>query len=385
MADMDDYDIEPTPSDSDFDPEGCESTHALWAVKEGGEPVKFLEASLVENPDYPCGYSFSWRTVSLCDRTGKLVVGDGGDIGDVSRADYVADMVLPGGAVFSPIEDGNMPLLPYSFQEGRLSDIARKSAAEKIRGAILALPLSAPETVEAIPPFYRLSATATPGDSFTRDMLSDALRSVENYLRDGAIETLPGNWDGMSVAKQALAVAAAERMQTSGELFDSMSRAIGLIRATDARASGVGDYALAQNLLITGLRHMKDRCFDTVSRDVADVRFMDTPKVVKAFTEELGRDTGLALEKAIKGNHAERYSRDADALIFTEADINDFADLIDIDCPETDGRQRREIASQALREWNDGHAMDGFCDFLHEYAERHAPEAAVKQAAGVRH
>lgn len=382
---MDDYDIEPTPSDSDFDPEGCESAHALWAVKEWGEPVKFLEASLVENPDYPCGYSFSWRTVSFCDRTGKLVEGDGGDIGDVSRADYVADMVLPGGAVISPIEDGNMPLLPYSFQEGRLSDIARKSAAEKIRGAILALPLSAPEAVEAIPPFYRLSAPVMPADPFTRDMLSDALRSVENYLRGGAIETLLGNWDGMSVAKQALAAAAAERMQTSGELFDSMSRAIGLIRATVARASGVGDYALAQNLLITGLRHMKDRSFDTVSRDAADVRFMDTPKVVKAFTEELGRDTGLALEKAIKGNHAERYSRDANALIFTEADIDDFADLIDIDCPQADGAQRREIASSALREWNDGHAMDGFCDFLHDYAERHAPEAAVKQVSGIRH
>ena len=278
-----------------------------------------------------------------------------------------------------------MPFLPYSFQEGHLSDIARKSAAEKIRGAILALPLSVQEAVEAIPPFYRLPAPAAPEDPFTRDMLSDALRSAENYLRGNAIETLLCSWDDMSVAKQTLTAAAAERMQASGELFDAMARAIGLIRATDARASVVGDYALAQNLLITGLRHMKDRCFDTVSRDPADVRFMDASKVVKAFTEELGRDTGLALEKAIKGNHAERYSRDVDALIFTEADIDDFADLIDIDCPQADGTQRREIASSALREWNDGHAMDGFCDFLHDYAERHAPEAGVKQAAGIVH
>lgn len=383
---MDDHDIEFTPADPEFDPEGCESTHALWAVKEDSEPIKFLEASLVENPDYPSGHSFYWRTVSFCERTGKLVDGDGGDIGDVARADLIAWQVLPGGAAFSPIEDGNMPLLPYSFQEGHLSDIARKSAAEKIRGAILALPLSVQEAVEAIPPFYRLSAPAVPdGDTLDADMLSDALRSAENYLRGNAIETLLCDWDGMSVAKQVLAAAAAERMQTSGELFDAMARAIGLIRATDARASDVGDYALAQNLLITGLCHMKDRCFDAVSRDLADVRFMDASKVVKTFTEELGRDTGLALEKSLKGSHCVRYSRDVDALIFTEADIDDLADLIDIDCPATDERQRREIASQALREWNDGHAMDGFCDFLHDYAERHVPEGAVKQAAGIRH
>lgn len=383
---MNDYDIEPTPSDSDFDPEGCESAHALWAVKEEGEPVKFLEASLVENPDYPCGYSFSWRTVSLCDGTGKLVEGDGGDIGDVSRADLVADMVLPGGAVFSPIEDGNMPLLPYSFQEGRLSDIARKSAAEKIRAAIMALPLSAPESVEAIPPFYRLSATA-PSDGGTLDsvMFSAALRSTENYFRSAALDSLLGDWDGMSVARQALAAAAAERMQTSGELFDTIARAIALIRATDARASAVDDYALAQNLLITGLHSMKDRCFDAISRDPADVRFMDTSKVVKTFSEELGRNTGLALEHALMGRRDRHYSRDVDALIFTDADIDGFADLIDIDCPELDAAGRRDIAALAVREWNDEHAMEGFGDFLHEYAERHAPEAAVQQAAGVRH
>ena len=91
---MDDCDIEPTPNDPEFDPYECESTYALWAFKEEGEPVKFLEASLVENPDCPSGYSFCWRTLSLCDRTGKLVDRFGGDIGDVSRADYIADTVL---------------------------------------------------------------------------------------------------------------------------------------------------------------------------------------------------------------------------------------------------------------------------------------------------
>lgn len=91
---MDDYDIELTPNDPEFGPDECESAYVLWAFKEDGEPVKFLEASLVEDPDYPSGYSFSWRSLS-CDRTGKLVEGEGGVIGDVSRADYVADMVLP--------------------------------------------------------------------------------------------------------------------------------------------------------------------------------------------------------------------------------------------------------------------------------------------------
>lgn len=122
---MDDRDIEPTPNDPEFDPYECESTYALWAFKEEGEPVKFLEASLVENPDCPSGYSFCWRTLSLCDRTGKLVDRFGGDIGGVSRADYIADTVLPGGAVSSQVEDDSLPDLPYSFKEGDLDDTAR--------------------------------------------------------------------------------------------------------------------------------------------------------------------------------------------------------------------------------------------------------------------
>lgn len=77
---MDDYDIELTPNDPEFGPDECESAYALWAFKEDGEPVKFLEASLVEDPDYPSGYSFSWRSLS-CDRTGKLVAGEPGETG----------------------------------------------------------------------------------------------------------------------------------------------------------------------------------------------------------------------------------------------------------------------------------------------------------------
>lgn len=381
---MDDCDIEPTPNDPEFGPDECESAYALWAFKEDGEPVKFLEASLVEDPDYPSGYSFSWRSLS-CDRTGKLVEGEGGVIGDVSRADYVADMVLPGGAVFSQVEDEYLPNLPYSFEKDSLSDSARKSAAEAIRGAILSLPLSVPETTEAIPAFYRLDNPAMPDDPLTRDMLADALQSVENYHRGGAIDALLCNRDGMSVAKQALIVSAAKGLRSNSGLFDAMSRAVGLIRATEGSAAGVSDCALAQSLLITGFHHMQNRCFDTVTRDPADTRFMDTSKVTKLFAEELERDTGLALDAALKGKHARHYSRDAYALIFTEADLDEYAELIDLDCPDLDAKQRREVAATAVREWCRDHAMDGFSVFFHDYAKEYARSAVEKQVGGIRH
>lgn len=382
---MDDCDIEPTPNDPEFVPYECESTYALWAFKEEGEPVKFLEASLVENPDCPSGYSFCWRTLSLCDRTGKLVDRFGGDIGDVSRADYIADTVLPGGAVSSQVEDDSLPNLPYSFEEGDLDDTARKSAAEAIRGAILSLPLSIAESTEAVPAFYRIDNPAMPDDPLTRDMLADALQSVENSHRSAAMDALLCNRHGMDVAKQALIASAARGMQSSGELFDMMSRAVGLIRATEGSAAGVGDYALAQSLLSTGLHHMQNRCFDTVTRDPADTRFMDTSKVTKLFAEELERDTGLALDAALKGKHARHYSRDAYALIFTEADLDEYAELIDLDCPDLDAKQRREVAATAVREWCRDHAMDGFSVFFHDYAKEYARSAAEKQVGGIRH
>ena len=379
---MDDYDIELTPNDPEFGPDECESAYALWAFKEDGEPVKFLEASLVEDPDYPSGYSFSWRSLS-CDRTGKLVEGEGGVIGDVSRADYVADMVLPGGAVFSQVEDEYLPSLPYSFEKDSLSDSARKSAAEAIRGAILSLPLSVPETTEAIPAFYRLDNPAMPDDPLTRDMLADALQSVENYHRGGAIDALLCNRDGMSVAKQALIVSAAKGLRSNSGLFDAMSRAVVLIRATEGSAAGVSDCALAQSLLITGFHHMQNRCFDTVSRDLGDVRYMDTSKAVKIFAEELTRDTGLALDAALKGKYAMRYGRDVDALIFTDADIDEYAELLGNCCADLDPEQRSKAAADAVREWCRDHAMDGFSDFLYDYQ----PEQVKGMArnTGVRH
>lgn len=234
----------------------------------------------------------------------------------------------PGGAVFSQVEDEYLPNLPYSFEKDSLSDSARKSAAEAISGAILSLPLSVPETTEAIPAFYRLDNPAMPDDPLTRDMLADALQSVENYHRGGAIDALLCNRDGMSVAKQALIVSAAKGLRSNSGLFDAMSRAVGLIRATESSAAGVSDFALAQSLLITGFHHMQNRCFDTVSRGLGDVSYMDTSKAVKIFAEELTRDTGLALDAALKGKYAMRYGRDVDALIFTDADIDEYAELL---------------------------------------------------------
>ena len=76
---MDDYEPWLTPCDPDFDPEKCESAYALWAVKEEGEPVKFLEASITDNLDYPSGYWFFWRTISFSEETGRLIEGGRGD------------------------------------------------------------------------------------------------------------------------------------------------------------------------------------------------------------------------------------------------------------------------------------------------------------------
>lgn len=216
-------------------------------------------------------------------------------------------------------------------------------------------------------------------------MLADALQSVENYHRGGAIDALLCNRDGMSVAKQALIVSAAKGLRSNSGLFDAMSRAVGLIRATEGSAAGVSDFALAQSLLITGFHHMQNRCFDTVSRGLGDVRYMDTSKAVKIFAEELTRDTGLALDAALKGKYAMRYGRDVDALIFTDDDIDDYANMIEHGRPDLDFIQCREIASQAVTGWNDGHAMDGFTEFLYDYANEHAPAESVKQGGGIRY
>lgn len=86
-----------------------------------------------------------------------------------------------------------------------------------------------------------------------------------------------------------------------------------------------------------------------------------------------------------KGKHAGCYSRDVDALVFTDDDIDDYANMIEHGRPDLDFIQCREIASQAVTDWNDGHAMDGFTEFLYDYANEHAPAESVKQGGGIRH
>lgn len=234
---MDDYEPWLTPCDPDFDPEKCESAYALWAVKEEGEPVKFLEASITDNLDYPSGYWFFWRTISFSEETGRLIEGEWGGAGDICRADYVADMVLPGGAVFARVQGELDDGIPFDWEVRRpLDDCAKTRAAEAIRAGILALPLSASASIEAIPSPYKIDVSIVHGGTLTHDMARNLLVSAEHYYRDSALCGLLDNWNGLAVAQRALLVQAAKSMRedSSDEAFASLSRAIALIRTTSS-------------------------------------------------------------------------------------------------------------------------------------------------------
>lgn len=257
---MDDYEPWLTPCDPDFDPEKCESAYALWAVKEEGEPVKFLEASITDNLDYPSGYWFFWRTISFSEETGRLIEGEWGGAGDICRADYVADMVLPGGAVFARVQGELDDGIPFDWEVRRpLDDCAKTRAAEAIRAGILALPLSASASIEAIPSPYKIDVSIVHGGTLTHDMARNLLVSAEHYYRDSALCGLLDNWNGLAVAQRALLVQTAKSMREDSpdEAFASLSRAIALIRATDERAGDVSDHTLAHNLLISGFEEME--------------------------------------------------------------------------------------------------------------------------------
>lgn len=254
---MDDYEPWLTPCDPDFDPEKCESAYALWAVKEEGEPVKFLEASITDNLDYPSGYWFFWRTISFREETGRLIEGEWGGAGDICRADYVADMVLPGGAVFARVQGELDDGIPFDWEVRRpLDDCAKTRAAEAIRAGILALPLSASASIEAIPSPYKIDVSIVHGGTLTHDMARNLLVSAEHYYRDSALCGLLDNWNGLAVAQRALLVQAAKSMREDSpdEAFASLSRAIALIRATDERAGDVSDHTLAPTSSSRGSR-----------------------------------------------------------------------------------------------------------------------------------
>lgn len=107
--------------------------------------------------------------------------------------------------------------------------------------------------------------------------------------------------------------------------------------------------------------------------------------VVKEPGKPIGFFYSRLFDAALEGKHAGCYSRDVDALVFTDDDIDDYANMIEHGRPDLDFIQCREIASQAVTDWNNGHAMDGFTEFLYDYANEHAPAKSVKQGGGIRH
>lgn len=217
-------------------------------------------------------------------------------------------------------------------------------------------------------------------------MARNLLVSTEHYYRDSALCGLLDNWNGLAVAQRALLVQAAKSMREDSpdEAFASLSRAIALIRATDERAGDVSDHTLAHNLLISGFEEMERDNTRLISRQISEGR-LDIGEIARAFVGAMGRKTGAALDAALEGKHAGCYSRDVDALVFTDDDIDDYANMIEHGRPDLDFIQCREIASQAVTDWNDGHAMDGFTEFLYDYANEHAPAESVKQGGGIRY
>lgn len=146
----------------------------------------------------------------------------------------------------------------------------------------------------------------------------------------------------------------------------------------------MSDHTLAHNLLISGFEEMERDNTKLISRQISEGR-LDIGEIARAFVGAMGRKTGAALDAALEGKHAGCYSRDVDALVFTDDDIDDYANMIEHGRPDLDFIQCREIASQAVTDWNDGHAMDGFTEFLYDYADEHAPAESVKQGGGIRH
>ena len=97
-------------------------------------------------------------------------------------------MVLPGGAVFAraqgELDDG----IPFDWEVRRpLDDCAKTRAAEAIRAGILALPLSASASIEAIPSPYKIDVPIVHGGTLTHDMARNLLVSTEHYYRDSAL------------------------------------------------------------------------------------------------------------------------------------------------------------------------------------------------------
>lgn len=64
--------------------------------------------------------------------------------------------------------------------------------------------------------------------------------------------------------------------------------------------------------------------------------------------------------------------------------MDEYAELIDLDCPDLDAKQRREVAATADARVVPRPRMDGFSVFFHDYAKEQARSAAEKQVGGIR-
>lgn len=394
-----------TCSDPDFNRVHCLCDSATWVVKEPGKPIGFFYSRLFDDALSPSGLGFAVDAFRI-DEDGTLddfysdILWDYGAADELIaaypnkfncavRCDGLNPYDIPTSwsqdfaRVQGELDDG----IPFDWEVRRpLDDCAKTRAAEAIRAGILALPLSASASIEAIPSPYKIDVSIVHGGTLTHDMARNLLVSAEHYYRDSALCGLLDNWNGLAVAQRALLVQAAKSMREDSpdEAFASLSRAIALIRATDERAGDVSDHTLAHNLLISGFEEMERDNTKLISRQISEGR-LDIGEIARAFVGAMGRKTGAALDAALEGKHAGCYSRDVDALVFTDDDIDDYAKMIEHGRPDLDFIQCREIASQAVTDWNDGHAMDGFTEFLYDYADEHAPAESVKQGGGIRH
>lgn len=341
-----------TCSDPDFNWVHCLCDSATWVVKEPGKPIGFFYSRLFDDALSPSGLGFAVDAFRI-DEDGTLDDFYSDILWDYGAADELI-AAYPNKFSCAVRCDGLNPYdIPTSWSHG---EAERYRARDTVLAAVDMLIDDADETgIDACPEFYR------------NDYISMYIKTqgLGERVKVGGAEALR-----FSVVSTDCSCGDDEKgdFETLGEAMRAAKRlvdvegyegAVGLIRATEGSAAGVSDCALAQSLLITGFHHMQNRCFDTVSHGLGDVRYMDTSKAVKIFAEELTRDTGLALDAALKGKYAMRYGRDVDALIFTDADIDEYAELLGNCCADLDPEQRSKAAADAVREWCRGHVRGG--------------------------
>lgn len=217
-----------------------------------------------------------------------------------------------------------------------------------------------------------------PDAPLTPGAYRDAMQSVENYFRGAALDCLLGGARLEDAAKMILLASEAETLKNDpvpeNGMFEITKGRVRDLRDGDTRAERAGDFVLVQNAFIGSLEAIGNQSLMQVCQVFADDL---------ALTETCDNvDLPAALESALAGKHLAPYSRDADALVFTDADLDEYAGLLGDGCAGLDPEQRHEAAAAAVREWSDGHAMDGFADFLSDY--RFEPVNGAMRSAGIK-